>query len=322
MAPVYALTALNTMAFITLFLVFLSVSGLVFWALYRLIPDALNQRMHIFSPQAASGAKPWSERFKPVIHGILLRLSPLAASAQASEALSWRLIHAGAKHSKSDRLLMYLAGKTLATLLLPALTALFFWLKDGRLNTTSQFFCVVLAASAGYYLPDLILNRLIARRRRRLFRAFPDALDLMRVCVQAGLSLDAALDRVGREMALASPELSEEFSLTSLELRAGLARADGLRHLAQRVNLKEIDALASMLVQADRFGSSVAESLQVHSEALRTQRRLAAEEAAAKLPVKLLVPLVFCVFPALLLVLIGPALISLWHNFQPASVLP
>ncbi|MFN9814899.1 MAG: type II secretion system F family protein [Burkholderiales bacterium] len=313
-----AFTALNTMTSTVLLLVFLSVSGLAFWALYRLMPDPVIQRIQTLGQGRAPSSKPWSERLQPAIHRILLRLSPLAASAQASESLNWRLIHAGARHPAAR--LVYLAGKTLATFLLPVLTALFFWLKDGAVNSTNQLFWVVLAASAGYYLPNLMLNRLIAQRRQRLFRAFPDALDLMRVCVQAGLGLDAALDRVGREMALASPDLSEEFSLTGLELRAGIARADGLRHLAQRVNLKEIDALVSMLVQADRFGTSVAESLQVHAEALRTQRRLAAEEAAAKLPVKLLVPLVFCVFPALLAVLIGPALVSLWHNFQPASV--
>jgi tight adherence protein C len=304
------------MTLILLLLVFLSVTGLAFWALSRLIPDPASRRIQTLDRRPVKVSQSWRERLQPAVAGMLLRLSPLAASAQAAEALSLRLTHAGARHPMAR--VMYLAGKTLATFLLPALTALFFWLGGGGpLGATQQLFWVVLAASSGYYLPNLILQRLIVRRRKRLFRAFPDALDLMRVCVQAGLGLDAALDRVGREMALASPDLSEEFSLTGLELRAGIARADALRHLAQRVNLKEIDALTSMLVQADRFGTSIAESLQIHAEALRTQRRLAAEETAAKLPVKLLVPLVFCVFPALLAVLIGPAMVSLRQSFQP-----
>ena len=131
------------------------------------------------------------------------------------------------------------------------------------------------------------------------------------VLAQAGLGLDAAIERVGREMRHARPILSEEFALTGLALRAGSSRSEALRNLSQRVGLKDIDALVSMLIQADRFGTSVSESLQVHSDALRTQRRLRAEEAAAKLPVKLLIPLIFCVFPSLLTVLLGPVVVTL-----------
>ena len=122
--------------------------------------------------------------------------------------------------------------------------------------------------------------------------------------MQAGLGLDAAIDRVGREMHLSCPELSSEFELTGLELRAGASRADALRHLSARIGLEDVEALVVMLIQADVLGTSVHESLQVHSESLRTKRRLLAEETAAKLPVKLLIPLVFCVFPALLTVLL------------------
>jgi tight adherence protein C len=134
---------------------------------------------------------------------------------------------------------------------------------------------------------------------------------LLRVCVQAGLGLDAAMERVGREIRHARPELSEEFALTGMALRAGSSRAEALRNLSVRIGLKDIEALVSMLIQADRFGTSVSESLQVHSDAMRTQRRLQAEEAAAKLPVKLLIPLIFCVFPSLLTVLLGPVVVTL-----------
>ena len=137
--------------------------------------------------------------------------------------------------------------------------------------------------------------------------------------MQAGLGLDAAIERVGREMRHARPVLSQEFALTGLALRAGASRADALRNLSQRVGLKEIDALVAMLIQADRFGTSVSESLTVHAEALRIQRRLKAEEAAAKLPVKLLIPLVFCVFPSLLTVLLGPVAVTLARDFVRAG---
>ena len=171
------------------------------------------------------------------------------------------------------------------------------------------------AASLGDVLPDLLLRWQLARCQGALFRAFPDALDLLRVCVQAGLGLDAAIERVGREIRQAWPELSDELALTGMALRAGSSRAEALRNLSVRIGLKDIDALVSMLIQADRFGTSVSESLQVHSDALRTQRRLRAEEAAAKLPVKLLIPLIFCVFPSLLTVLLGPVAVTLSRQF-------
>jgi tight adherence protein C len=140
---------------------------------------------------------------------------------------------------------------------------------------------------------------------------------MMRLCVQAGLGLDSAIERVGREMRLSYPQLSDEFALTGLELRAGSSRADALRHLSLRMGLSDIDGLVSMLIQADRFGTSIGESLEVHSDALRTKRRLIAEEAAAKLPIKLLIPLIFCVFPALMTVLLGPVVISITQNLLP-----
>jgi tight adherence protein C len=181
---------------------------------------------------------------------------------------------------------------------------------------------LLVSAAFGYYLPNVVLSRLVMRRQAELFRAFPDALDLLRVCVEAGLGLDAAVERVGREIQIESEALAQEFSLLGLELRAGAARADALRNLALRIGLDDIDALVSMLIQADRFGTSVAESLRVHSESLRTKRRLVAEEAAAKLPVKILMPLIFCVFPALLTVLLGPAIINVSQILLPKLAAP
>ena len=178
---------------------------------------------------------------------------------------------------------------------------------------------IIAAAALGYYLPDMVLKLRIQRRQLTLLQSFPDALDLLRLCLQAGLGLDAAIERVGREMRHARPVLSEEFALTGLALRAGSARSEALRNLSQRVGLRDIDALVSMLIQADRFGTSVSESLAVYADTLRTQRRLRAEEAAAKLPVKLLIPLIFCVFPSLLTVLLGPVVVTLAREFVKAG---
>jgi len=176
---------------------------------------------------------------------------------------------------------------------------------------------MLIAASFGYYLPNGILARLVSSRQSELFLVFPDALDLLRVCVEAGLGLDAAVERVGREMQIESKALAQEFSLLGLELRAGATRTNAMRNLALRIGLEDIDGLVSMLIQADRFGTSISESLKMHSESLRTKRRLVAEEDAAKLPVKILMPLIFCVFPALLTVLLGPAVINIIQMLMP-----
>ena len=213
----------------------------------------------------------------------------------------------------------YLAGKTALTFVLPGLAALFFWQSHSSPPPMLQMAVLMLCAALGYYLPNALLAHAVRRYQRALFNSFPDALDLMRVCVQAGLGLDAAIDRVGREMRLSCPELSSEFALTGLELRAGASRTDALRHLSLRMGLEDLDALVVMLIQADRLGTSVTESLQIHSDALRTKRRLLAEETAAKLPVKLLIPLVFCVFPALLTVLLGPAVLSVLEILRPTA---
>ncbi len=140
----------------------------------------------------------------------------------------------------------------------------------------------------------------------------------MTVCVEAGLGLDEAIGRVSEEIGLSSPVLSDELHLVALELRAGGGREKPLRNLALRTGVDEIDMLVATLIQSDRFGTSVGNALRVHSESLRTKRRLIAEEEAAKVPVKLLFPLIFCIFPSLLLVLMGPAVISIYRALLPA----
>lgn len=148
------------------------------------------------------------------------------------------------------------------------------------------------------------------RRRRALARAYPDLLDLLVLCMEAGLGMDAAIARVGADLALTAPELAAELRQVSLELRAGAVRQDALRSMAQRTGLSELRSLAAMLAQAERFGTGVAASLRQHAADLRQHRRQRAEEQAAKLALKLLFPLIFCIFPSLLLVLLGPASIQ------------
>ena len=166
------------------------------------------------------------------------------------------------------------------------------------------------AAALGYFMPWFVLARMAKKRQHRIRLSLPDALDLLVVSVEAGLGLDQAMQRVGEELAFAHPDLSDELRLVNLEMRAGSARTEALRHLADRTQVDDLGSLAAMLIQTDKFGTSVAQSLRVQSDTLRTKRRQRAEEAAAKTGVKMVFPLVFCIFPAIWVVTIGPAAIK------------
>jgi tight adherence protein C len=169
----------------------------------------------------------------------------------------------------------------------------------------------------GYVVPSMALARLAKRRQHRIRLGLPDALDLLVVSVEAGLGLDQAILRVGQELAFAHPDLCSELRLINLELRAGKGRAEALHNLAERTGVDDVQSLVAMLVQTDKFGTSVSQSLRVHSETVRTKRRQRAEEAAAKTGVKLVFPLVFCVFPAIWVVTIGPAAIKIMQVLGP-----
>jgi tight adherence protein C len=166
------------------------------------------------------------------------------------------------------------------------------------------------AVLLAYVLPGMVLARIAKRRQHRLRLALADALDLLVVSVEAGLGLDQAMVRVGEELEFAYPELADELRLVNLELRAGKPRIECLRNLGERTGVEDVSSLVTMLIQTDKFGTSIAQSLRVHSETLRTKRRQRAEEAAAKTGVKMVFPLVFCVFPAIWVVAIGPAAIK------------
>jgi tight adherence protein C len=174
-------------------------------------------------------------------------------------------------------------------------------------------------AALGYLLPSMKLARMAKKRQHRIRLSLPDALDLLVVSVEAGLGLDQALQRVGDELAFAHKDLSDELRLVNLEMRAGKARADALRNLADRTGVDDLSSLAAMLIQTDKFGTSVAQSLRVQSETLRTKRRQRAEEAAAKTGVKMVFPLVFCIFPAIWVVTIGPAAIKFVQVLVPMT---
>jgi tight adherence protein C len=166
-------------------------------------------------------------------------------------------------------------------------------------------------------LPQFILKRRITHRQERIRLALPDALDLAIICVEAGLSLDQALHRVGLELRTAHPDLSDELSLLTLEIRAGKSRAEALRNLAKRTGVDDVRSFVTVLIQTDRFGTSIATALRVHSDALRTERRQRAEERAAKTSIKMIPVLVFFIFPVMFFVILGPIVIGFIRDVAP-----
>lgn len=184
----------------------------------------------------------------------------------------------------------------------------------GPLPSHMAILVFILLAAGGFYAPDFWLQFKTATRRDELFRGLPDALDLMVVCVEAGMGLDATINRVGDEMALSNKVISDEFKLINLELRAGKRREDALRNLSLRTDLEDIRALVTMLIQTEKFGTSIAKSLRVFADSFRSKRFQKAEEIAAKMPIKLIFPLILFIFPSIFIVTVGPGAIRIYQN--------
>jgi tight adherence protein C len=229
--------------------------------------------------------------------------------------LRMKFMHAGIFNDHAP--LVFYGAKTLLPVLFAGATYLLLQVSGTVLKRDSLLFVLLTIATLSCYLPTFVLWRISAQRKIDIFNAFPDAADLMLVCVEAGLGLDAALTRVADEMRLKSVPLAQEIHLTNLEIRAGVARERAMRNLGMRTGIDEISTFASMLSQSDKFGTSVGESLRVFSDDLRNKRQMRAEELAAKVPTKMLFPLVFCIFPAIILVILGPAAIRISHVILP-----
>ncbi|AHI75695.1 type II secretion system F family protein [Burkholderia thailandensis] len=255
----------------------------------------------------------WVEKLAEISQPIS-KLS-LPKSGWENSPLRLRLINAGWRSPSAAHL--YFAAKTVLALALPAAAMPFLIgtaIADSPYSVSAM---LVLIGAFGFYLPNAMLARRIASRQRMIIEDFPDALDLLTVCVEAGLGLDAALTKVADELRLRSPVVADELGLMLLEMRSGFTKEAALRNLALRTGAEDVDAFSAMLIQADRFGTSIGASLRVLSDTLRTQRRMRAEERAAKIALKLLFPLIFCIFPALLTVLLGPAFIHIYRTLLP-----
>ncbi len=227
------------------------------------------------------------------------------------EELRKMLVHAGYRRANAGTIYfgvrLTLAGIGFAG---GILLAAFFGASAGH-----RLLLMVMGGLLGWMIPFLYVRRRVRRRQEEIRRALPDALDLMVVCVEAGLGLNQAMVRVGEEMERVSPEVSEEFMLVSLEMRAGTPREEALRNLGERTGIPDVRSFVAMLIQTDRFGTSIADALRIHADELRTKRRQRAEENAAKLTVKLLIPIVLLIFPSIFIVILGPALFHIRDAF-------
>jgi tight adherence protein C len=222
--------------------------------------------------------------------------------------LRLRMVHAG--YRRNDAIILFLGVRAGCALLAFAILAAPFLVR-------ASVPVALLGAGLGYVLPGIALARLAKRRQHRIRLATPDALDLLVVSVEAGLGLDQAIQRVSDELSSVHPELSDDLRMINLEMRAGKPRAEALHNLAGRTGVDDLISLVAILVQTDKFGTSVAQALRVYSDVLRTKRRQRAEEAAAKTAVKMVFPLVICIFPAIWIVTIGPAALKFMAVIGP-----
>ena len=291
-------------------LVCLAVTAAVAGMFLLLAPTRLYRRLQTIEDAAVR--PDWGATVAQAVGPFARVLAP--SGDWENSPLRLRFINAGIR--RDDARVIYFGLKTVLPLVFAFGTYLLLRAFTGMDEVTVMMFLMI-AALVGCYLPNLALWLRLRDRKREIFENFPDAADLMLVCVEAGLGLDAALTKITDEIRIKSRALSEELHLTNLEMRAGASRAQSLRNLALRTGIEEIGTFATMLAQSDKFGTSIGESLRVFSEDLRHKRQVRAEEHAAKVPTKMLIPLCLFIFPAIIMVILGPAMIVIVRTIGP-----
>lgn len=294
-------------AFTFLFIFLLIASG----GLILFYREAMIQRISaVITPRPKQGSlRDTIEQTGFTLGNIVERFERVVPKSTAEmSVVQQRLIRAGYRSDSAVKL--FYGAKFLVPILLCLLA---FTTGAGHF---SPFFVYLVAIGLGFLLPDFWLSNRISARQARIRRGLPDVLDLLVICIEAGLSLDQAVVRTAEELSLAQPAVCDELSIVVLEQRAGLHRAEAWRHFVERTNVESVRNLVSVLVQSEKFGTSIAKTLRVHSDTLRTQRRQKVEEQAAKTTVKLVFPLVFFIFPSLFLVTLGPAVITIMDSFD------
>jgi len=304
------------MIWILTILTFLATAGVVVALAYAFSPGEVSiatrlARLAGITVPVTEEPK-FADRQKERVRDTLANVGKLLPAANAKNSSRTQLLMIRAGYRSSEALLAMRGVKVLVPV--GALAAVYL----SGLYRINPFLIPVVALGFGYLLPDMWLTWRVRARQGRLRRSLPDALDLLVICVEAGLGLDQALMKVSQDMKIVHPELSEELQLVNLEMRIGKTRIDAMRELARRTGLDDIKSLVAMLIQTERFGTSIAQSLRVYSDDMRIKRRQRAEEMSAKTSVKMVPPLVFFIFPALMVVILGPAIITIMRQLGPA----
>ena len=284
--------------------------GIGFFAVYQILVrdrDPVTTRLRDLRSRALAARPQLEEETPNPLASLLATLGGFLPTGEDKEALQSGLVRAGIRAPNASMLFLGAKAVGAAVCGIGWVTINFALARPIGSTIMSGF----VAGLVGFYLPTIWLWARGEERKGRIQSALPDALDLLVVCVEAGLGLTAAIERVGREIAVASPALSDELLVVNQEIRTGLSRSDALRRLARRTGVEDLYALSAMLIQADKLGTSIAQSLRAHAESMRTKRRQRAEQQARKAGIKLAFPLVFLIFPALLIVILGPAAIQL-----------
>lgn len=285
----------------------LTIAGVKFW----LRPTEAIERV--------TGAHVREQEETPVHPSLVFRElldrigSKLPASPKDLNVMQKRLIRAGMRGPNALRILY--GAKIILGVLLPLVMVAVVW--NSGAEPTNRIMAILAAAGVGFFGPNEYVSMVSKRRQKEISRGLPNALDLLVVCVESGLGLDQGILQVAKELEHAHPDISEEFALVNLELKAGKRRVEALRNLADRTSVDDLRKLVAVLIQADRFGTGIALSLRAHADYMRIQARQIAEEKAAKLGVKLIFPIFFCILPSLFVVTVGPVAVIIVRELIP-----
>jgi len=299
----------------------LAVSFVVFLAI-ALIGAFVGMRMWVKPKEAierVTGVSPVRQEETPrhpslIFHELMQKLGTMVpVSPRDVSAMQRRLIRAGLRGPHALKVLY--GSKVAFGIIFPMLMSAA--VSNSPADASNKMMAVIAAAAVGFWGPNEYVKIVSQRRQKRVQRGLPNALDLLVVCVESGLGLDQAVMQVAKELDAAHPEISEEFALVNLELKAGKRRAEALRNLAERSAVEDLKKLVAVLIQADRFGTGVAQSLRAHADFMRVQARQVAEEKAAKLGVKLVFPIFFCILPSLFVVTVGPIAVRIVRELLP-----
>ena len=300
------------------FMTLLTVFGISSYAGSRAKQKEWTQRLRGGEESATwEGAQESSASDQPRLFKFLGAIGEATKPKNVDEMSHMRRTLVKAGYRSVEAPLIFFGARLLLAFALPVAFAVLRTSALPMLTYTQTMVLFISLAMVGCYAPKLWVKMRTQRRQQKILEGFPDALDLLTVCVEAGLGLDAALNQVADEIGMSNRVLSEELKLVNLELRAGQSRQNALRNLSLRSDLEDVNNFTTLLIQTDNFGTSIGQTLRVHSDTMRTKRHHRAEEAAAKLPVKLLFPLLFFIFPSMFVVIMGPAAIQVIRVLLP-----